>query len=60
RQHDRPLLPQDRRPYARPAETQFSTPERQQLLSNNKIRRAKLTPDKLQQLADLGLEWAAA
>ncbi|ALO05668.1 hypothetical protein AQF52_0066 [Streptomyces venezuelae] len=29
-------------------------------LSNSKSRRAKLTPDKLQQLADLGLEWAAA
>ncbi|MFH9426264.1 Helicase associated domain protein [Streptomyces sp. NPDC017529] len=28
-------------------------------LSNTKSRRAKLTADKLQQLADLGLEWAA-
>ncbi|WP_338775240.1 Helicase associated domain protein, partial [Streptomyces sp. DG1A-41] len=28
-------------------------------LSNSKSRRAKLTPDKLQQLAELGLEWAA-
>ncbi|MFC9249633.1 Helicase associated domain protein [Streptomyces sp. NPDC057136] len=28
-------------------------------LSNSKSRRAKLTADKLQQLADLGLEWAA-
>jgi hypothetical protein len=27
-------------------------------LSNTKSRRAKLTPDKLQQLADLGLHWA--
>jgi hypothetical protein len=29
-------------------------------LSNMKSRRAKLTADKLQALADLGLEWAAA
>lgn len=29
-------------------------------LSNTKSRRGKLTADKLQQLADLGLEWAAA
>ncbi|MEV2235835.1 Helicase associated domain protein [Streptomyces phaeochromogenes] len=29
-------------------------------LSNSKSRRGKLTPDRLQQLADLGLEWAAA
>jgi superfamily II DNA or RNA helicase len=29
-------------------------------LSNTKSRRAKLTPDKLQQLADLGLHWATA
>ncbi|WP_405691398.1 helicase associated domain-containing protein [Streptomyces sp. NBC_00057] len=29
-------------------------------LSNSKSRRAKLTADKLQQLAALGLEWAAA
>jgi superfamily II DNA or RNA helicase len=29
-------------------------------LSNSKTRRAKLTPDKLHQLAELGLEWAAA
>ncbi|MEU1232303.1 Helicase associated domain protein [Streptomyces sp. NPDC005828] len=29
-------------------------------LSNTKTRRAKLTPDKLQQLADHGLEWAAS
>ncbi|MFH8663072.1 helicase associated domain-containing protein [Streptomyces afghaniensis] len=29
-------------------------------LSNSKTRRAKLSADKLQQLADLGLEWAAA
>jgi superfamily II DNA or RNA helicase len=29
-------------------------------LSNTKSRRAKLTPDKLQQLADLGLDWATA
>ncbi|MDQ0745778.1 hypothetical protein QF034_008236 [Streptomyces africanus] len=29
-------------------------------IMNQKGRRAKLTPDKLQQLADLGLEWAAA
>ncbi|MFE4801757.1 hypothetical protein ACFRFL_44130 [Streptomyces sp. NPDC056708] len=28
-------------------------------LSNTKSRRAKLTADKLQQLAALGLEWAA-
>jgi hypothetical protein len=28
-------------------------------LSNSKSRRAKLTADKLQQLADLGLDWAA-
>jgi len=28
-------------------------------LSNSKSRRAKLTADKLQQLADLGLSWAA-
>ncbi|MFF4828996.1 hypothetical protein ACFY20_39870 [Streptomyces sp. NPDC001312] len=27
-------------------------------LSNTKTRRAKLTADKLQALADLGLEWA--
>ncbi|WP_234432232.1 helicase [Streptomyces sp. NRRL S-378] len=29
-------------------------------LSNTKSRRAKLTADKLQALAALGLEWAAA
>ncbi|MFI9031097.1 hypothetical protein [Streptomyces sp. NPDC053560] len=29
-------------------------------LSNTKSRRAKLTADKLAQLAELGLEWAAA
>jgi hypothetical protein len=29
-------------------------------LSNTKSRRAKLTADKLQQLADLGLDWATA
>ncbi|WTE90432.1 helicase [Streptomyces sp. NBC_01614] len=29
-------------------------------LSNTKSRRAKLTADKLRQLADLGLEWATA
>ncbi|MET9760159.1 helicase associated domain-containing protein [Streptomyces sp. NPDC006372] len=29
-------------------------------LSNSKSRRAKLTADKLQQLADHGLDWAAA
>jgi len=29
-------------------------------LSNTKSRRAKLTADKVQQLADLGLAWAAA
>jgi hypothetical protein len=29
-------------------------------LSNSKSRRAKLSADKLQQLADLGLDWAAA
>jgi hypothetical protein len=29
-------------------------------LSNTKSKRAKLTPDKLQLLAELGLEWAAA
>ncbi|MEU4066548.1 Helicase associated domain protein [Streptomyces wedmorensis] len=29
-------------------------------LSNTKTRRGKLTPDKLQALADLGLEWAAS
>lgn len=29
-------------------------------LSNSKSRRASLTADKLQALADLGLEWAAA
>ncbi|MER7050044.1 helicase associated domain-containing protein [Streptomyces jumonjinensis] len=29
-------------------------------LSNNRSRRAKLTSDKLQALAGLGLEWAAA
>ncbi|MFJ3728486.1 hypothetical protein ACIPYQ_38790 [Streptomyces sp. NPDC090045] len=29
-------------------------------LSNTKTRRAKLTADKLQTLAALGLEWAAA
>ncbi|MFD4975212.1 helicase associated domain-containing protein [Streptomyces sp. NPDC058424] len=29
-------------------------------LSNTKTRQAKLTADKLQALADLGLEWAAA
>jgi hypothetical protein len=29
-------------------------------LSNTKSRRAKLTADKLQALADLGLEWAGA
>ncbi|MFG2548253.1 hypothetical protein ACGFOM_38155 [Streptomyces sp. NPDC048594] len=28
-------------------------------LSNSKSRRAKLTADKIQALADLGLEWAA-
>uniref|UniRef100_A0AAU1HMH2 Helicase associated domain protein n=1 Tax=Streptomyces sp. NBC_00180 TaxID=2903632 RepID=A0AAU1HMH2_9ACTN len=29
-------------------------------LSNTKSRRAKITPDRLQQLADLGLDWATA
>ncbi|MET9819837.1 helicase associated domain-containing protein, partial [Streptomyces sp. NPDC006355] len=29
-------------------------------LSNTKTRRAKLSADKLQQLADLGLDWATA
>ncbi|MFB7114812.1 hypothetical protein ACFCYR_38915 [Streptomyces sp. NPDC056291] len=29
-------------------------------LSNTKSRRAKLTPDKLAALANLGLDWAAA
>jgi hypothetical protein len=29
-------------------------------LSNSKSRRAKLSTDKLQQLADLGLDWAAS
>ena len=33
--HDRPQLPRDRRPYARPAETQSSSPERQQLLTTS-------------------------